>query len=77
MSPEVQQIAALVLVALAAVSVAWRAWRARFSGKSGGSCPGCGECGRPPADRPAPKATPLVTLTASGAPRPKPPTSDH
>jgi len=84
MSPEVQQITALVLVVLAAVSIVWRAWRARTSGNSGGSCPGCGQCGRPRVTgaRSAPQATPLVTLGGGAEQRlprfkpPSPPTAE-
>lgn len=71
MTADVQQIFALALVALAAASVGLRLWRqARGKAAGGGSCPGCGECGRPRATgaRPAPKATPLVTLGGAGAP---------
>jgi hypothetical protein len=69
LTPEVQQMTALGIVALAAGSTLWRAWRsARGNGnKSGAGCPGCGQCGPPrkaasPA-RPSPQAMPLVTLS--------------
>jgi hypothetical protein len=82
LTPEVQQMAALGIVALAAGSTLWRAWRsARGNGnKSGAGCPGCGQCGRPrkaasPA-RPGPQATPLVTLSV-GRPRPQTPRPDR
>nr|CAA9287476.1 hypothetical protein AVDCRST_MAG63-4111 [uncultured Armatimonadetes bacterium] len=61
---DVQQIVALGIVAVAAGSLVLRLWRQTRGKSGGGSCPGCGECGRPPlpAARPAPKATPLITL---------------
>ncbi len=71
---DLQEIAALALVALAAGWLLVRLWRQITGKKTGAGCPGCNECGRPVlgADgRPAPKATPLVTLER----RRKPPVS--
>lgn len=77
---DIQQIVSLIFVAAAAAFLGLRLWR-QARGKSGGSCGGCGECGRPaPAgQRPAPQATPLVSLdNAGGRPsRFKPPTPDR
>ncbi len=66
---DLQQIAALVIVAAAAGSLGFRAWK-HAKGTSGG-CPGCGECGREqnPNLRPSPKTTPLVTLSQGAPPR--------
>jgi hypothetical protein len=75
---DVQQIAALVIVAGAATSLGVRAWK-HARGTSGG-CPGCGECGREqnPNLRPAPKTTPLVILSQNAPPRRfTPPRSEH
>lgn len=73
---DVQQAAALGIVAVAVVTLARHAWKG-IKAAGEGHCPGCGECGRPenPNVRSAPKATPLITLSPSGAPRRfKPPT---
>jgi hypothetical protein len=85
MTGDAQEMAALGLVALAAVWLARRLWlQARGGADAGAGCPGCGECGRaasPAAGaRPAPKATPLVTLSVGrgggGSRRPPPPPPD-
>jgi hypothetical protein len=67
---DIQQIAVFGIVAAAAGSLGLRAWK-HTRGTSGGSCPGCGECGREqnPNLRPAPKPTPLVTLSQGAPPR--------
>jgi hypothetical protein len=62
---DIQQAIAFLIVTVAAAYLGWRLWR-QATGKSDG-CDGCaGSCGKPvtpsPAVRPAPKATPLVTL---------------
>jgi hypothetical protein len=65
-----QQLATLGIVAVAGGSLALRAYR-QIKGEGGGHCAGCGECGRAPRPdfRPAPRATPLVSLSAGGPPR--------
>jgi hypothetical protein len=65
---DVQQVAALAIVALAAMSLARRYWPSAKKPDEGG-CPGCGDCGRPPATD-VPKATPLITLGPSPRRRP-------
>ncbi len=67
---DIQQIAVFGIVAAAAGSLGLRAWK-HAQGTSGGSCPGCGECGREqnPNLRPAPKTTPLITLSQGPQPR--------
>lgn len=73
---DTQQIITLMIVAVAAFYVIRRLWRA-ITNRDGGHCAGCGECGKParPGDlRSAPKATPLITLSAgSDRPRFRPP----
>lgn len=66
---DLQEIAALAIVAVAAGWLLLRLWRQNSGKNAGGSCPGCNECGRPST---APKATPLVTLQTR-PPRRKPP----
>ncbi|MES2459531.1 MAG: hypothetical protein V4671_03050 [Armatimonadota bacterium] len=76
---DIQQLGALAIVAAAAGSLGVRAWK-HARGTSGGNCPGCGECGREPNPnlRPAPKATPLVTLSQGAPPRRfTPPKPEH
>jgi attachment p12 family protein len=68
---DLQEIAALAIVAVAAGWLLVRLWRQARGKSAGGSCPGCNECGRPSS---APKATPLVTLQTR-PPRRKPPVS--
>ncbi len=67
---DVQQAATLGIVAVAAVSVGSRFYKHL---RGAGGCSGCGECGREPKAnagvRPAPKATPLVTLGVGASPR--------
>jgi hypothetical protein len=62
---DIQQGITLGIVAIAGVSLGTRAYH-QMRGTGGGHCAGCGECGRQPRPdvRPAPKATPLVTLSA-------------
>lgn len=74
-----QQIATLFLVAIAAFFLARRLWR-QAQGKGDGECGGCGgACGKPvsaganAASRPAPQATPLITLGGASGNRPAPP----
>ena len=71
---DIQQIAVFGIVGLAAGSLGLRAWK-HAKGTSGGACPGCGECGREqnPNLRPAPKVTPLVTLSQAPPRRFTPP----
>lgn len=68
---DAQQIAVFVLVAAAALWLGFRTWKHT----KGGACDGCGECGREPDPklRPAPKATPLVTLSQTPPRRFTPP----
>lgn len=60
---DVQQLITLGIVAVAAVSVSRRLWKSA----KGEGCDGCsGACGKPTSKngiRPAPQATPLVTLS--------------
>lgn len=63
---DMQQLAALVIVAAAAGSLLLRLWR-QLRGARDENCPGCGGCGQTST---APQATPLITL--STGPRPKP-----
>jgi hypothetical protein len=71
---DVQQAITLGIVAVAGTTLVRRVWRS-VSSKDGGHCAGCGECGRPPRPdvRPAPKATPLVTLGTGSRSRPQAP----
>ena len=66
MQMDIQQAITLLIVIVAAAYLGWRVWR-QATGKTDG-CDGCGGgCGKPvttnPAVRPAPQATPLVTLS--------------
>lgn len=73
-----QQVASLAIVGVAASVVARRVY-GHLRGTAGGHCAGCGECGRTPRPdvRPAPKATPLVSLSLAAPPRRfKPPSRD-
>lgn len=70
---DVQQLAALVLVATAALFLGRLLWR-EARGEGDGECGGCGgACGKPTRSpksnivREAPQATPLITL-GSGSP---------
>ena len=68
---DIQQIITFLIVAVAATFLAHRLWKQAKGGED--ACGGCGGgCGKPitpnTAVRPAPKATPLITL---GPPPPR------
>jgi len=65
-----QQIAVYGIVGVAAATLVRHAVKSVKSADAG-HCEGCGECGRPAKAhvRPAPKATPLVTLSTGSPPR--------
>jgi len=62
-----QQITVYGIVGVAAATLV----RHAVKSADAGHCEGCGECGRPAKAhvRPAPKATPLVTLSTGSPPR--------
>jgi hypothetical protein len=68
----VQEMATFGIVGAAAVGLLRQGWLGIRSAREG-HCPGCGECGRAEKQeagvRPAPKATPLITLSTQGPPR--------
>jgi hypothetical protein len=73
---DLQQVIALGIVGVAAGSLAWRLWRQVRAARDGDTCGGCGVCGkpalRPNGVRPAPQATPLVSLSAAPGRRSRP-----
>lgn len=73
---DVQQLISLLVVTAAASHLAWYGLRKIKRSRDGDFCGGCGSCGKPALEtrnvtqtRPAPQATPLITLSAP--PRPK------